>query len=318
MLLALGPAAAWAEPPPEPLFGPSTWFGGKVVSGFRLAPDGASLVASEVEADARVEAGAVGVGADLDVHLAEAPFGASPAPRPTLLPPEVLFVRIGRPVGVDLRAGVTVPELGVECWDPDQNDFASYSLGWNLENGQMLGLEPGVWVADGLRLFAFAGQDLSWGTRTVGGGLSGALGRDVQTWSGGFWLPQERYLLLISGNQISVVDEVWVTAEIDGGFAAERPILGGQLGLTVDGGVVRAAVRVEHQRVDRTWLARRYDVALASPTAMTAALGLWARDAWGLVLEARERLGPGGPTFEGTVLLTARTPGEPERSDGAR
>jgi hypothetical protein len=304
MLIVL-PTPAFADPP-------EAWGGGKLGAGVAIGLDGAALVQTQLEIDGRVEIGPVALRADLDAHLPPGPL-EGPFAAPTVWPPEVLALRVGRGVGPDVRAGVLVPELGIEGYDPDQNDFASFSLVWGLENGQLLGGEPGLWLTDQLRLSAFGGQDLAWGAPIVGGGLSGAIGA-VETWSGGFWLPTEAYWLVLCGNRIAVTDEVWINAELDAGGAAGRPMAGGQLGLTFQPGDLGGAIRIEHQQVDREWLLQRYDIALAARTAMAADVRLWLRDAWGVVLEERVLLGDEGPSLLGTVLVTVRTPGEPTGS----
>ncbi|MEZ4238429.1 MAG: hypothetical protein R3F59_20215 [Myxococcota bacterium] len=313
-MLWLAGVAAAAEP--------DVWLGGKLITGIEHQSDqGLVLGASEAELDVRVDGGWVAARADLDLHLASAPLPDGPW-AVTAWPPEVAFLRLGDagPGSPDVRLGVVSPELGVEAWDRDANDFASFSLGWNLLDGQVLGVEPGVWVGPDTRLFAFGGQDLLFGAPQVGAGVSGAVGDALSTWTGGFWMPTERYWLLVSGNQLALDDTVWLTAQVDVGDAELHPMVGGLVGLTLDLAPFGAAIRFEHQSVDRGFLAARYATVLPFTTAMTAALRLWHRDTVGVVLEGRERLlrRAAGPRFDVMLTVAVHRAGEPLRADVAR
>jgi hypothetical protein len=149
-----------------------TWFGAGATTGVTVG-DSASTILSQVEFDARAATSDVFFRLDLDLHLAPIAFsdpGAAELPPAWPLPPEWAMVQFGRGT-YHLRAGVTNPNFGLQEWDERSNYFATYSIGWGLQNGQNLGIEPGVVFDSGAEVFAFGGYDLAWMTPVTEGAV---------------------------------------------------------------------------------------------------------------------------------------------------
>jgi hypothetical protein len=137
------------------------------------------------------------------------------------------MVQLGRGT-YHLRAGVTNPNFGLQEWDERSNYLATYSIGWGLQNGQNLGVEPGVVFDSGAEVFAFGGYDLAWMTPVTGAGVTSEQD-SWGTWTGAFFMPLYGYALLVTANEVYPLDDLWLTLELDGGLVGDHPIYGGQV-----------------------------------------------------------------------------------------
>lgn len=299
----------------------STWSGGMVTTGVDMVvsdtPSGtaveASTILSQAEANLRVASGDWFFRLDLDYHfdpisLTGGNAGYTLAPHYPL-PPEYALVQYGRKF--HLRAGVTNPDYGAQEWDEAVNYLPTYTGGWDFANGQNLGLEPGITFDDGTDLFVFGGYDLAWFTPSAGFGVQTE--QDLfGVWSGVHYMPQLRFLELISAQELYPADWLWLSSELILGTADRGLIAGGHLSTVFfPEAPVGWAARFEEMYAEEAAVAM---LEVSAPQhVVSAALRVDPVDWLHIALEGKESFPGKGqpPYFTGTLLIAAFTPGEP-------
>jgi hypothetical protein len=298
------------------------WVGGGASTGLQgVEGVGVSTVLSQVEIDAQGGNDTVSFRLDLDYHF-DPFFLTDPAQNDGYeikphypYPPETAYVQLGQDT-LHLKLGVTAPAIGLQSWDEKDDYLPSYSNGWGVMGGQVLGGEPGITLGDGSEIFLFGGYDLSWLSPTVGGGFASEQD-SWSTWSGVFVLPDPAYsyVLAVAAFEFYPADALWVTIEPQGGVAGGGALYGAELvGNISPETMVGGAVRAEYQH-----LSDDASATLGVPMpelAFSGALRADPKDWLHLALEGKESLPGGGGSafFTGTFLVSVWTP-EPEEPE---
>lgn len=299
-----------------------TFVGGNVITGAQYVqgPSGAEgtgvgTIQSQVEFDLRLATGPLFVRLDLDYHVDPWFFGKENADYTLVpgypLPPEFAFVQLGHKYHV--RMGVTSPNFGMQVWDEKDNYLPTFSSGWTVQNGQCLGLEAGMYLGDdtATEVFAFGGYDMAWFAPVFGAGVSSA--QDMWgTWTGLFVLPTYPYAMFHTGNEVYPLDAMYVSTELNVGYADGDIIGGGQIVLDIlPESVVGFDVRADKQFfTDKAATLLEVDV---PSFALSGAVRVDPVDFFHVALEGKQTWprGGGDPFFTGTLLLSAQVPGEP-------
>jgi hypothetical protein len=199
--------------------------------------DGAPVLQTQAEFDARVGFKAVSARLDADVTF-DALTGEL-----VLTPPEWAMVQVrvddpSKKVGWATRFGVLNPNIGLEDWDMRNNYLPSYSIMWDAaQPGRVLGAEAEVRVGDGHHLMVWGGLDLDWGSLTaptpdVGVGFWSE--QDTWgSWSGFFSLPTLDLHALVTTFEFYPHDLVSLTLDTSAGLSGGRGFVGGEVVLNV-------------------------------------------------------------------------------------
>lgn len=286
-------------------------FGGGVTTGLQGEQGfGYGTILSQVEFDAWFHNDLFEFRLDLDFHVdpiyfvdgANEDFTLSPH---YPIPPEYAQLQIGRQK-YRLRLGVTNPNIGLQEWDERDNYLVTYSGGWDFQPGQNLGVEPGVMFDDGTEIFAWAGYDLSWFTPS--GGVGFATDQDdFSTWTGVDYMPDLRYLQLVSANSVYPTDWLALVFEVNAGLVETDPVGGGEITAAfLSEDPINFAVRVDHQRITPA----ASEILAISPAQTAVAATVNVMPLWWLQtrFEGKESWPQGGadPYFTGTLLVDAQ------------
>lgn len=199
--------------------------------------DGAPVLQTQAEFDARVGFKAVSARLDADVTF-DALTGDL-----MLTPPEWAMVQVrvddpSKKVGWATRFGVFNPNIGLEDWDMRNNYLPSYSIMWDAgQPGRVLGAEADLRVGDGHHVMVWGGLDLDWGSLTaptpdVGVGFWSE--QDTWgSWSGFFSLPTQDLHALVTTFEFYPHDLVSLTLDTSAGVSGGRGFAGGQIVLNV-------------------------------------------------------------------------------------
>ena len=123
--------------------------------------------------------------------------------------------------------------------------------------------------------------------------------------------------MVVGAGEVYPDDAITLSIEANAGLFGDRPFAGGQALLTIDPGPAAGVLRLEHQAIDRRAAARKIGVELDYRTAVAVGVRVVARDAWRVVAEGKQQFRDDGPAFQGTILFSASTPGEPLAPDRA-